>query len=165
MPKPIVVFIHGPAASGKLTIAKELSALTGLHLFHNHLTVDLLLALFPFGHPAFVRLREEIWTNTVREAVSAGVSLIFTFAPERTVTLDFPKVFAKTVCSAGGQIAFAEVRCPEAEIERRMTERRDAVIKALTDLQEQYTKAGKLDEAVAIRDYLRAGGPPRSRRP
>jgi hypothetical protein len=45
------------------------------------------------------------------------------------------------------------------ETERRLAERREAVIKALTDLQEQYTKAGKLDEAVAIRDYLRAGGP------
>jgi hypothetical protein len=47
----------------------------------------------------------------------------------------------------------------QAETERRLEERREAVIKALTDLQEQYTKAGKLDEAVAIRDYLRAGGP------
>ena len=35
-------------------------------------------------------------------------------------------------------------------------------VKALQDLQDKYTKAGKLDEAVAIRDYLRAGGPGRS---
>jgi hypothetical protein len=48
------------------------------------------------------------------------------------------------------------------EADRRVTERRDATIKALQDLQEQYTKAGKLDEAVAIRDYLRAGGPGRA---
>lgn len=47
-----LVFIHGPAASGKLTVAKELAALTGYPLFHNHLIVDALLAVFPFGSPS-----------------------------------------------------------------------------------------------------------------
>jgi beta-lactamase regulating signal transducer with metallopeptidase domain len=47
------------------------------------------------------------------------------------------------------------------EVEKRITERREALTKALQDLQDQYTKAGKLDEAVAIRDYLRSGGPGR----
>lgn len=45
------------------------------------------------------------------------------------------------------------------EAERRLAEKRDATVKALETLQEQYARAGKLDEAVAIRDYLRAGGP------
>ena len=43
----------------------------------------------------------------------------------------------------------------QQEAEKRIVERREALVKALQDLQEQYTKAGKLDEAVAIRDYLR----------
>jgi beta-lactamase regulating signal transducer with metallopeptidase domain len=47
------------------------------------------------------------------------------------------------------------------ETERRLNERRDALIKALEVLQAEYTKAGRLDDAVAIRDYLRAGGPGR----
>jgi beta-lactamase regulating signal transducer with metallopeptidase domain len=49
----------------------------------------------------------------------------------------------------------------QQEAERKLTERRTALIKELEALQEQYTKAGRLDDAVAIRDYLRAGGPPR----
>jgi hypothetical protein len=47
----------------------------------------------------------------------------------------------------------------EAEVAQKIAARREAAVKALEALQEQYTKAGKLDEAVAIRDYLRAGGP------
>jgi hypothetical protein len=43
----------------------------------------------------------------------------------------------------------------QQEAEKRIVERREALVKGLQDLQEQYTKAGKLDEAVAIRDYLR----------
>jgi beta-lactamase regulating signal transducer with metallopeptidase domain len=53
----------------------------------------------------------------------------------------------------------ADSQAIRQEIEKKLTERREALIKTLQDLQDQYTKAGKLDEAVAIRDYLKAGGP------
>jgi beta-lactamase regulating signal transducer with metallopeptidase domain len=51
------------------------------------------------------------------------------------------------------------------EIAQKAEERRQAAIKSLEALQDQLTKAGKLDEAVAIRDYLRAGGPPAGNTP
>jgi shikimate kinase len=35
-----IVFIYGPPAAGKLTVAKELSAVTGYKLFDNHVTID-----------------------------------------------------------------------------------------------------------------------------
>ena len=47
----------------------------------------------------------------------------------------------------------------QKEVDQKIQARREAVIKELERLQDQYAKAGKLDEAVAIRDYLRAGGP------
>ena len=47
----------------------------------------------------------------------------------------------------------------EREIDTKLEARRVAVTKELEALQERFTKEGKLDEAVAIRDYLRAGGP------
>ena len=53
----------------------------------------------------------------------------------------------------------ADVAAIYKEIEAKVEARRQAAIKSLEALQEQFTKAGKLDEAVAIRDYLRAGGP------
>ena len=53
----------------------------------------------------------------------------------------------------------AERRAIQEDADRKLQERRDAVVKSLQDLQDQYTKAGRLDEAVAIRDFLKAGGP------
>ena len=53
----------------------------------------------------------------------------------------------------------ADSKAIQDEANRKQEERRAAAVKALEALQEQYTKAGKLDEAVAIRDYLRTGGP------
>ena len=47
----------------------------------------------------------------------------------------------------------------QKEMQAKLVARREAVIQSLQSLQDQYTKAGRLDEAVAIRDYLKAGGP------
>src|SRR3546814_4220106 len=97
-----LVFIHGAAASGKLTVARELAALTGLPLFHNHLVVDALLAVFPFGSPGFVLLRETMWMDVFRAAAAEGRSLIFTFHPEASVAPDFPGRVVTLVEAAGG---------------------------------------------------------------
>lgn len=120
MSSPKVIFIHGPAASGKFTIARELARLTGLPLFHNHLTVDLLLALFPFGSPEFIHHRERIWKDLMTDAIARGDSLIFTFHPESTVNPDFPQALQSSISKAGGQVHFVEIQCSEEELECRI---------------------------------------------
>jgi hypothetical protein len=104
-----LVFIFGPAASGKLTVARELSALTGLPLFHNHLVVDAVAAVFPFGSPEFIRLREAMWVAMFAEAAKAQRSLIFTFQPEPTVPEDFPERVREQVAGHGGEVAFVRL--------------------------------------------------------
>jgi chloramphenicol 3-O-phosphotransferase len=115
-----LVFLHGAPAVGKLTVARELAGLTDLRLFHNHLTVDLVSSLFPFGSEPFILLREQIWLAAFAEAARHGVSLIFTFNPERTVRERFVSDTVSTVESAGGQVVFVELTCTEAELEKRM---------------------------------------------
>lgn len=115
-----VVFIHGPAAVGKLTVANELADLTGFSLFHNHLVVDLVGSLFEFGSPPFVELRELLWLETFRVAAAADTSLIFTFNPEATVRPEFVERAAEVIGSAGGRTDYVELYCSEAELERRI---------------------------------------------
>jgi hypothetical protein len=118
----LLVFIHGAPAVGKLTVARELPALTGFPLFHNHLTVDLVSSLFAFGTPPFVSLREQIWLAAFAEAARNDLSLIFTFNPERTVTDEFVQNTIDAVESLGGRVVFVELTCSEGELERRMEE-------------------------------------------
>lgn len=115
-----LVFVHGPAASGKLTVARALSALTGLPLFHNHLVVDALLAVFPFGSPSFVALREAMWLDVFRAAATEGRSLIFTFHPEASVAPDFPQRATALVEAAGGQVDFVALECAPDVIAARI---------------------------------------------
>lgn len=115
-----LIFIHGPIASGKYTIAQELSKLTGLPLFHNHLCVDLVAALFEFGSDPFINLREDIWLAAFTEAALAERSLIFTFAPEATVTPNFAERCIKVVEDHGGRVHFIEITCPDVVIEERI---------------------------------------------
>jgi hypothetical protein len=115
-----LVFIHGPAAVGKLTVARELSWMTGFRLFHNHLTVDAVTAVFDFGSEPFVLLREQIWLSIFREAAQRAVSLIFTFAPERTVRPSFIQDTLDAIESMGGKVLFVKLTCPIEELERRI---------------------------------------------
>jgi hypothetical protein len=116
-----LIFISGLPGVGKLTVAKELSALTGYKLFHNHLVVDLLLSVFPFGSPQFVDLRESIWLSVFDQAGRAGLpGLIFTFAAENTVRQSFVTKAQDAVAANGGTIFFAELVCDERELQQRL---------------------------------------------
>lgn len=116
-----LVFIYGPAASGKLTVARRLSEVTGFPVFHNHLVVDMLLAIFDFGTAPFVELRERTWLSVFERASEEQVpSLIFTFTPERTVRPDFAGAVLTSIENSGGRVLFVRLTCPEPELERRM---------------------------------------------
>ena len=95
--------------------------MTGYALFHNHLIVDAVAAVFPFGSPAFIKLRERFWIETFAEAASAGRSLIFTYAPESTVSGDFVQRAVAAVEGGGGKVSFIRLTISEEEQERRIS--------------------------------------------
>jgi hypothetical protein len=115
-----LIFLYGPAASGKLTIARRIGALTGLAVFHNHLIVDAVMAVFPFGSMPFVRLRERFWLDVFAEAAREQRSLVFTFAPEASVGADFPQQVRTLVEAAGGEVMFVRLKVSQGEQERRL---------------------------------------------
>jgi chloramphenicol 3-O-phosphotransferase len=129
-----LVFLHGTAASGKLTTARALEALVGYPVFHNHLVVDALTTVFPFGSEPFVRLREEIWLEVFTAAARSGRSLTFTFAPENTVEVGFPARARAAVEAAGGRVHFVRLLVSESEQELRIGSQSRRQFHKLTDL-------------------------------
>lgn len=117
-----LIVLHGPPAVGKLTVARELAELSGWRLFHNHLVVDALLAVFEFGSAPFIELRERMWFDVFSAASRARVEgLIFTFNPESTVSESFLPRLVHESRDRGDSLLFIELTCTEEEIERRLS--------------------------------------------
>ena len=75
-----LVLLVGPPAVGKMTVGEELSRLTGLPLFHNHLSIEAVLPVFYFGDPAFNRLVTMIRQRVIAEAAESDLpGIIFTY--------------------------------------------------------------------------------------
>jgi len=129
-----LIFLHGTAASGKLTTARALEVFLGYPVFHNHLVVDALTTVFPFGSEPFVRLREQFWLQVFTDAASTARSLTFTFAPEATVELGFPTRACDRVEAHGGRVCFVRLLVSRSEQERRIANEDRKQFHKLTDL-------------------------------
>src|SRR5712691_8790797 len=80
-----LVYVYGPPAVGKFTVAARLADLTGYAFFHNHLSIDCALPVFDFGTDAFWRLVHEIRFSTIQAArarTAASFLLTSTLTPK-----------------------------------------------------------------------------------
>lgn len=73
----ILVFLIGDAAVGKMTVGQELMKLTGLRLFHNHMTIEPVIEIFGYYEGKTISgLREVIFKEYSK---SNNEGLIFTY--------------------------------------------------------------------------------------
>ena len=138
MEKTLVIII-GPHAVGKMTVGQELAQITGLRLFHNHMSIELTRQLFDFGTPEYRALNETI-RKTVFEQFAAGdlPGLIFTYM----VDFDEPREFIylneviELFSSHGADCHVVEL-CADFEerIERNKSENRLAHKESKRDLE------------------------------
>ncbi len=125
-PPATLVYLYGPPASGKLTIAQHLAALTGARLFHNHLTVDAIAPVLHFGSPAFTEVLHRLRLDVLATAARTGVDVIFTNnsawgGPEpRRRFAAFARRAAEVVAGNGGRTVFVQVVAPPSVLEDRV---------------------------------------------
>lgn len=130
-----LVFLHGPAAAGKYTVARELAALTGFELYHNHLVVDEVLKTHAFGTPGFVAERDRIWREFFGQFPRPGRSnIIFTFNPENTVPQAFIEWLLAEPPRRGVRLTSVEITAEEAVIESRIATKQRQQFRKLTDV-------------------------------
>lgn len=120
-----LVFIYGPPATGKLTIAQELIKLTSFKLYHNHLAVDLVESLFDrekYKHLFFSLIAEVnlfMLTKAVKENIPGIIMTSCYIHPDED---DFIKNLIDTVTKHGGEVNFVQVICDETELVKRVVE-------------------------------------------
>jgi DNA polymerase III delta prime subunit len=114
------VILFGPPAVGKMTVGYELAKSTGMKLFHNHMTIELVLELFPHGHEKFHKLVAEFRRRIFEEVADSDLpGLIFTYVwaldqPGDKADIDF---YCEIFRSRGAEIYFVEL---EADLEQRL---------------------------------------------
>jgi len=165
---PLLLFLVGPPAVGKMSVGQAITEPTGLRLFHNHISIELALRYFDYGTPAFRRLDGEIRRLVIEEVAASDLpGLVFTFVwafdvPEEQAFVD---ECARPFRERGGRVLFVELEATQAERLKRnegvsrlaeKPSRRDleASRRQLLELDARYqlNSNGKFDKR---QDYLR----------
>jgi chloramphenicol 3-O-phosphotransferase len=79
MAGPRLVFLYGPPAVGKLTVARAIAEREPFKVLHNHVTIDPVLEVLPFGTKTFLRVVDGFRRDLVDAAAEEGIDLIYTF--------------------------------------------------------------------------------------
>jgi len=116
-----LVVIYGAPGVGKLTTARALADLTGFRLFHNHLSFNLVRAIFDFPSPPFLDLMQTIRLATFEAAARERLpGLVFTFVYANPEDDAFVRRMIETVERHGADVLFARLSCDAATHEQRV---------------------------------------------
>jgi hypothetical protein len=143
---PLLLFLIGPPAVGKMTVGRAICERTGLKLFHNHVSIEVALRYFEFGTPEFLRISRTIRTAVVEEiAASTLPGLVFTFVWAFDLPEDEAQIesFAQPFRERGGRVLFVEL---EASLDERLVRDAGAARRA--------EKPSKRDSAVSRRHLI-----------
>ena len=108
-----LVFIFGSGAVGKMTVGQELMKQTGLRLFHNHMTIEPVIALFGYYNGKVVsEMRESIFREF---AASDLPGMIFTYmwAFDQQADWDYVEHVKEIFAPYGTEFYYVELIAPQ----------------------------------------------------
>jgi cytidylate kinase len=120
-----LIFIYGPPAAGKLTVAEELGKKLGYRVFKNHTLVGCVADVFPFGdenlEPVLKKLTVKFRLEIYEEAAKNAVSLVTTYGGGGTKRFKFFSNVKNVVEKQGGNVFFIQLLPTEEELMKRVT--------------------------------------------
>jgi broad-specificity NMP kinase len=115
-----LIFIYGPPAVGKYTIARELSKMTGYKLFHNHATVDMVMTIFEIGSKSFRELVDQFRLEMLSRAAKEEVNVILTLVYGGAKDDDWIRRVVAAVRRYKGQVLFVRLFSKKNELYKRV---------------------------------------------
>ena len=120
-----LLFMIGDAAVGKMTVGQELMKITGLRLFHNHMTIEPVIEIFGrYDGKTIFELREVIFKNF---AASDNYGMIFTLMMDFDLPSEWEYLeHIKSIFAPyGTEFYYVELIAPqEVRLKRNVTENR-----------------------------------------
>jgi len=128
-----LIFVYGPPASGKLTIAEKLSEATGIPLFHNHLSRDIVKDIYADEINKHYSLVDKIRFDVFEYCAKNNTDLIFTYVYDRPDDNNNVKKFIDKIESNNSEILFVELTANKADLIKRVGNESRRKFKKLTD--------------------------------
>lgn len=117
-----LIYLHGPPASGKYTIAKSLESRIGARNFHNHLTIDVAKSLFAYGSREFWDLTRALRMLSLQAiAHDPNAIVVFTTCYSRPESDRSVAAMEELALKSGGDFLPVYLECEPEELERRVT--------------------------------------------
>lgn len=120
-----LLFLIGNAAVGKMTVGQELAKITGLRLFHNHMTIEPVLEIFGgFHSEAIKRLRQVIFEEFAKTD-QYGMIFTFMWAFDHQEDWDYVEYIKDIFAPYSTEFYYVElVASQKIRLERNATENR-----------------------------------------
>lgn len=128
-----LLFIYGPPASGKLTIAEKLSDLTKIPVFHNHLSRDLVKDIYGDNLMEHYKLVDQIRFDVLGYCASQGTDLIFTYVYAGEEDNENVRRYMNVIQEHGGDVVFIELMANRDDLIERVSNESRRRFKKLTD--------------------------------
>ena len=116
-----LIFIYGPPAAGKLTIAKELTRLTNYSLFHNHLTKNLVKSLYPDSIQSNYELVNKLRIDVFEYCAAHQTNLVFTFVYDSPEDDQVLADMVDAIHGNEGKVLFVELTAPKNTLLNRVS--------------------------------------------
>jgi tRNA uridine 5-carbamoylmethylation protein Kti12 len=115
------VFIYGPPAAGKYTIAKALAEQLSWPLFHNHVVIDCVESVIKWGKPGFHDACADVRVALTGHALEKGISMVSTFVYAKGLDADdaFVARMRGTVKQAGARFCAVRLTCSTETLRAR----------------------------------------------
>src|SRR6185436_2114240 len=114
--------IYGPPAVGKLTVAKEISRLTGLKLFDNHLTVNAVQPIFGWNSESYFRTLRAVRLTVIAEAARQEIDLVGTMVYLHPGSLPYIEQLEELLASLGAELCLLRLTAERAVLDKRVVD-------------------------------------------
>jgi hypothetical protein len=146
------IFLYGPPAAGKLTVARALSASHGLTVLDNHLSSDVALRLFEFGTESFSELVEALRLSLFRAAAAADVDVVSTFVFMHPGDRDLVASLVEAATCNGAQVGFVQLLPTRETLKERVTGSSRATTEKIRELVQLEGLLERFDMTTPIND-------------